>query len=159
MTSGDRAAQRPTADVLAAVLHAQPGVLAQLVAAHEAAWRVVDPVLLELCRLRVAALLGCRSEQAARTPAATRAGLDETTVAALADWPTSARFGPRERACLAFCEQWVMDVAGTPDDLARDVADHLGAAGLRDLAGALLVVEQRQRLRLAFEALDLPAAA
>ena len=151
--------QHRTDDVLAAVLRGHPQVLAHLVDAHAAAWRVVDPVLLELCRLRIAALLGCDAEAAARTPAAREAGLEEATVAELAQWPTSPRFGPRERACLALSEQFVMDVASTPDELAHDVAEHLGGAGLADLVTALLVVEQRLRLRLAWEALAVPGAA
>lgn len=151
--------QRTTNDVIGAVLRDRSDIATHLVDAYAAAWRVVDPVLLELCRLRVAALLGCDAETAARTPAATQAGLDEAAVAELAQWPTSSRFGPRERACLTLCEQFVMDVASMPDELAHDVAQHLGAAGLADLVAALLVVEQRQRLRLAWEALAVPGAA
>lgn len=148
-----------TEDVLSAVLHDHPDVAAQLAAAHAAAWRVVDPVVLELCRLRIAALLGCRAEAATRTPAASEAGLEEAMVAELAQWPTSPRFGRRERACLALCEHFVMDVASVPDELADDVVEHLGRDGLADLVAALLVVEQRQRLRLAWQALAVPGAA
>lgn len=151
--------ERPTGDVLAAVLRDHPAVADHLAEAHDAVWQVVDPVLLELCRLRIAALLGCAVEQTTRTPAAVQAGLQEVTVADLSRWPTSPLFGPRERACLALCEQFVMDVAGLPDELAQDVTDHLGAAGLADLVTALLVVEQRQRLRLAWEALAVPGSA
>ncbi len=150
---------RPTSDVLTAVLHDHPDIAAHLAEAYAAAWRAVDPVLLELCRLRIAALLGCHAEAAARTPAAREAGLEAATVAELARWPTSPRFGLRERACLALCEQFVMDVASLPDELVRNVAEHLGEDGLADLVTALLVVEQRQRLRLAWEALAAPGAA
>ena len=156
MTSA--AAVRSTADVLASVLRKHSAVSAHLSEAYAAAWRAVDPVVLELCRLRVAMILGCEAELAARTPEAAHAGLDRATVAELAQWPTSPRFGARERACLAFCEQFVMDVAGMPDDVAQEVVDHLGPAGLRDLAAGLLVVEQRQRLRQAWEALAVPGA-
>jgi alkylhydroperoxidase family enzyme len=74
-------------------------------------------------------------------------------VADLASWPTSPRFGPKERACLAYCEQFVIDVAGLGDELALAVAEHLGPQGLADFTAALLVLEQRQRLRLAWERL------
>lgn len=150
---------RPTSDVIRDVLRDHPEVATHLADAYAAAWRVVDPVLLELCRLRVAALLGCEAEATARTPAAREAGLDEATVADLPRWPTSPRYGARERACLALCEQFVMDVGGMPDGLALDVAEHLGSGGLADLVTALLVLEQRQRLRLAWEALAVPGAA
>ena len=101
-----------------------------------AAWDAVDPVLLELCRLRVAMLLGCEAELQVRTPAAAAAGLDEATIAELSRWPTSDRFGSRERACLAFCEQFVIDVATLDDALAAAVADELGADGLVDFTNA-----------------------
>lgn len=148
---GTLATQTTTDDVIGAVLAAHPDVATHLGEANTAAWDAVDPVLLELCRVRVAMLLGCETERAARTPAATAAGLDEATIAELAQWPTSARYGPRERACLAFTEHFVIDVATLSDDLAADVAAHLGHQGLRDFVSALLVVEQRQRLRLAWE--------
>lgn len=150
---------RSTSDVLSAVLGEHPDIAAHLEEVHAAAWRAVDPVLLELCRLRIAALLGCDAEVAARTAAARDAGLQEVTVAELAQWPTSGRFGSRERACLALCEHFVIDVASVPDELAYDVAAHLGADGLADLVAALLVVEQRQRLRMAWAALGLAGAA
>ena len=39
------------------------------------------------------------------------------------------------------------------DELAFAVSDELGLQAFRDFVGALLVVEQRQRLRLAYERL------
>ena len=53
--------------------------------------------------------------------------------------------------CLAFCEQFVIDVANLDDDLAAAVVAQLGEQGFVDFANALLVVEQRQRLRLVWE--------
>jgi alkylhydroperoxidase family enzyme len=152
--SGERAGvSTSTDDVLAAHLGHHPDVLANLRTAHDQAWQAVDPVLLELVRLRVAELLGNRPELAVRTPAAVEAGLDEATISDLSHWPTSSRFGPRERACLAFTEQWILDVASLSDDDARAVSDVLGADGLAAFASALLVIEQRQRLRLAWSRL------
>jgi alkylhydroperoxidase family enzyme len=142
-----------TNDVLTAVLRQNPDIAGCLDDVHRAAWAVVDPVLLELCRLRIAQLLGCEREQEARTPEALAGGLDEATIADLRAWPTSSRFGPRERACLAFCEQFVIDVANLSDDLARALSDEVGPAAFVDFVNALLVVEQRQRLRLAWERL------
>jgi alkylhydroperoxidase family enzyme len=150
---------RPTSEVLAAVLCDHRDVAAHLSDAYAAAWRTVDPVVLELCRLRIAMLLGCEAERLARTPLAGEHGLDEATVAELAQWPTSSRFGSRERACLELCEQFVLDVAGTTDEQAAAATDHLGPSGLADLVAALLVLEQRQRLRLAWEALAVAGAA
>lgn len=139
--------------MLEAVLSGQPALAAHLADLERAAWSAVDPVLLELCRVRIAMLLGCAEEAQARSDAAVAAGLDEVLLAELSSWPTSPRFGARERACLAFCEQFVIDVASLDDDMASAVAEHLGPQGLADFTAALLVVEQRQRLRLAWERL------
>jgi AhpD family alkylhydroperoxidase len=144
--------------VIDRVLAGHPDVAGELAAAEAAAWDANDPVLMELCRLRIAMLLGCEAELAARTEAATAAGLDEATVAELASWPTSPRFDGRARACLAFCEQFVIDVASLDDDLAFAVAEELGQDGLANLVSGILVVEQRQRLRLAWERLGVAGA-
>jgi alkylhydroperoxidase family enzyme len=142
-----------TPAVLDAALSDRPLIASHLADLERAAWSVVDPALLELCRVRIAMLLGCSAEAQARTGVAIACGLDESMVADLASWPTSPRFGPKERACLAYCEQFVIDVAGLGDELALAVAEHLGPQGLADFTAALLVLEQRQRLRLAWERL------
>ena len=118
------------------------GALSDLVVA---AWDEVDPVLLELCRLRMAAILGFAAEQARRTERARAAGLDEARVADLAAWPTSPRFGAVERACLALAEQFVVDANGVTDEHVADVEEHLGAAGCYAFVQAVSVVETFQR--------------
>lgn len=151
-----------TAAVIDRVLVGRAGgadVAAELHAAHDAAWAACDPALLELTRLRIAMLLGNEAELAVRTPGS---GVDEATVAELSLWPTSPRFGERERACLTLVEQWLIDVAAVSDDQCEAVAAHLGPQGLADYASAILVLEQRQRLRLVWQRLlgpDLPGPA
>jgi alkylhydroperoxidase family enzyme len=142
-----------TDEVLDLVLADQPDVRHSLEEAWSQAQAAVDPVLLELCRLRIATLLGCDAEYAARNPAAVAAGLSDETIAVLAGWPTSDRFGLRERACLGFTEQFVVDVAAMHDAVVEAVREQLGEQGLVDFVSALLVVEQRQRLRLTWERL------
>jgi alkylhydroperoxidase family enzyme len=145
--------ERSSDDVIASVLDGHPDVRDALDAVWRAAWDSVDPVLLELCRLRLAMLLECTVEFASRTPAAVAAGLDEERVELLSRWPTSPQFGSRERACLAFAEQFVIDVAGLDDATTGAVREHLGEQGLVDFVSALLVVEQRLRLRLIWQRL------
>ena len=147
-------AAHSTADeAIFVTLAAHPRVAASLAAAHAAAWQVVDPVVLELCRLRLAQLFGDSAELAVRTPAAVAAGLDESTVLELSGWPRSPRFGPRQRACLAFCEQFFVDVANVTMDQTEAVSAELGVQGLADFVSALLVTEQRLRLHLTWEQL------
>ena len=147
-----------TEDVLERVLGSGvPGhgdVHAAMAAASDAAWEVTSPRLLELCRVRIAMLLGAEAEVAARmSVSGVEEGADDDLLAALASWPTDPRFTAADRACLAFTEHWVMDVASLDYDTAADVRACIGDEGLQNFAGALLVVEQRIRLRLVWDRL------
>jgi alkylhydroperoxidase family enzyme len=86
----------------------------------------VPPVLLELARLRVAALLRDEAGWVARTPAAVAAGFDEELVEALSAWPTDPRFTSTDRAALAVVEQFVMDSHGVTDSQVAEVREALG---------------------------------
>ena len=108
------------------------------------------PRLLELCRVRIAILLGCEAEAEARTPAS---GVADDVLAAIRSWPTDPRFDPLDRACLAFTEHYVIDVASIDDDTVAAVREHLGDDGVANFVNALLVVEQRIRLRLVWDRL------
>jgi alkylhydroperoxidase family enzyme len=105
----------------------------------------LDPRLTELCRLRVAQLVRADAELVRREPAAVAAGLSEDDVAALSSWPTSERFGPAERAALAYAELFVMDPSSVTDELAADVLEHLGAPGAAALSIALSTFDARAR--------------
>lgn len=72
--------------------------------------RLVEPIALELCRLRIAMLLGDDEAFAVRTPHAVMAGLDEGQIAALTDWAADARFTGAQRAALGAAELFVIDV-------------------------------------------------
>jgi len=109
--------------------------------------RLVDPVVLELCRLRVARLLGCESEQQVRYAPALDAGLTEEQIARLPDWPRDPSFTGAQRAALAFAEQFVLDPHGIDDDCRDAVIDHLELAGLVALCEALALFDGFCRFR------------
>ena len=147
-----------TDEVLDRVLTARsPGfaeVRVDMAAAHDAAWSATSPRLLELCRVRMATMLGCAAEATSRTP---DTGVDPSLLDAIAAWPHDPRFDDADRACLAFTEHYVIDVASVGDDTVAEVRAHLGDSGLADFVSALLVVEQRIRLRLSWARLSLDA--
>jgi len=103
--------------------------------------RLVEPVALELCRLRVAQLLGARYPQSVRTPEALAAGLREARIAALSSWWTRHDFGETERACLRFAEQFVLDAKGITDADAAAVVGALGDAGTVAFVEALAIFD------------------
>jgi alkylhydroperoxidase family enzyme len=139
-----------TSEMITRVLADHPDVVAALDEAHQAAWNATDPRLLEMCRIRAAQLIGCSAEAAARMPGV---AVDPAVLDVLPSWPTSPLFDDLDRAVLAWCELFVIDVASMNDELVGAVRDRLGDAGLVDLTNALLVVEQRQRLRCTWEVL------
>lgn len=84
----------------------------------------------ELCRLRLAHLLGCTRALKVRSRRAVAAGLTEEKVAALADWPLNPLFDDVDRACLNWAEQFALDPNGVTDEDSEAVRSHLGDAGL-----------------------------
>jgi len=125
-----------------------PDVLAELGLAHDAAWSTVNPEILELCRLRIAQLLGATSELAHRTP---EAALHNDKYNSVAQWPTSSLFSEAEQACLSFTEEFVIDVANLGHATAVNVGELIGQQEFADFVSALLVIEQRIRISLAWQ--------
>lgn len=135
---------------LDAVFALRPNLYARVRALAGVLWedRLVDPVLLELCRLRVAQLLGCTAELAIRYAPARAAGLADAKVEALPRWPSDARFTAAERACLTVAERFVLDPHGLTDPEAAAARAHLGDAGLVALLEALALFDGFARFRV-----------
>lgn len=100
---------------------------------------VIDAATLELCRLRIAQLLGAD---------ATPLRVDAQLADALPQWPTDARFDPRLRAVLGFAEQVLFDAQEVTDEQAREVIDAVGEDGLLVLTYACGIFETTQRAEL-----------
>ncbi|MEM7285039.1 MAG: hypothetical protein AAF480_01700 [Actinomycetota bacterium] len=135
-----------TSEVLRRVLADRPDVHRHLGDAWAAAPVAVEPRLLAICAARMATLLGGPDDDAFP--------LDGDIKERLADWPTSDVFDETDRACLAFTEQFVIDVASLDDATADAVVTRLGSEGFGNFVNALLVAEQRQRLRLIWDRLE-----
>jgi alkylhydroperoxidase family enzyme len=134
----------------ARVLALRPELQADVEAFTDLIWARggVNPVVLELCRLRIAGILGCESELRRRTPAAQAAGLTEATIAELDDWRTSERFYPPEQACLGLAEQFVLDPRGVGDDAVAAGTAHLSPAQAVALVEALAMFDGFTRFRM-----------
>jgi len=110
---------------------------------------VLSPVLLELCRLRIAALLACEAEQSLRDRNALSAGLTEEKIAALAGYATAPAFSRMERACIAYAEQYVLDPHALTDADFADLRSMLGSKEIAALTLAVAVFDATIRFRLA----------
>jgi alkylhydroperoxidase family enzyme len=138
----------PVATPLEAVSALRPALGDLLGAFASGLWThaSVPPVLVELCRLRTAALLGVAAEARSRHAVARDAGLDETRIAALSRWATHPGFSPAERAALALTEQLLADPGGVTPAQRAAVAESLGDGGLVVLLQAITVHEGLARL-------------
>lgn len=132
------------------VVSQRPRYAAALADIEAALWRqeAVGPLLLELCRLRIAQLLGCDAALTHRTPEAVDAGLDENLVRSLSRWPTDSRFTEHERTCLGYAEQLLIDAQSVSDDDADRVMEAVGQGGFLVLTYACGLFETTQRARM-----------
>lgn len=106
----------------------------------------MDACVLEFCRLRTATILGNTiAWDEPRSAAALEAGLDESLVAALAQWPTHPGFDAATRACLSLAEHYVIDVHGITDAEVAEVESHIGSDGVIALTTALALWENTHR--------------
>jgi alkylhydroperoxidase family enzyme len=140
----------------AAVARHHPDVFATYAAYVDEVWAsdALPPGTLELCRVRIAQLLGVPSEQEVRLGAEV-AGLEDK-LAQLSAWTDDARFTPVDRACLAFAEQFVLDTQALDDPTAAAVRAVVGDAGLVTLALGVGLAEGMVRAAVALA--DRPTA-
>ena len=134
-----------------AVREMAPEPAAALARAQDLIEAAVDPVILELVRRRVAALLG-DTRLATEESSASKAHALDGKLVELARWPTATVFSPAERACLGLAEQYVLDVSGVGEADTAPVLEHLGPAGLYGFVQALYVIDESIRLDLALSA-------
>ncbi|HUP73900.1 MAG TPA: carboxymuconolactone decarboxylase family protein [Acidimicrobiales bacterium] len=120
----------------------------QYVALHQLIDDSVDPVIVELCRLRIAGLIGERAHLSLRRPKAATAGLTEDKIAALAQWPQSPLFSAAERACLALAEQFCIGAFTVTDADVAAVLEHLDADQCYALVNGIWVMEALARMTL-----------
>jgi alkylhydroperoxidase family enzyme len=119
---------------------------AALAATFDQSRATVDPLLLELAALSVAAMLRSRVP---RTPVL----VEPERAAAVPEWRGSDLFTERERACLALADQFVFAVGSVDDDLVAQALKHLQPAELYAFVNALYVLDVTERLELALDGL------
>lgn len=128
----------------------RPGFYAVFMADYNASIARVDPLLVELCRLRMATLMGSDFDLGLRYQPATEAGLTEAKIADIPHCATSALFTERERLCMEFAELFVIQSSSIGDDDVARVQAALGAEQFIYFVKALSVIDQFQRSVVAF---------
>lgn len=131
---------------LARVFGLRPAAWTRFQTLYASLWQGTDAVALELCRRRIATLLGCDLDPA--LPGAARQPSDGQ-LAALPQWPTSPLFTAAERAALGFAEQYVLDPHALTDGDVAALRVHFAPPALAGLALGVAVFESLVRFRLA----------
>jgi len=144
----------PGASSLDQVYGLTPGVYEQFRELERGVWAspALDPTMLEVARLRIAKLVGCRPELERRSPEAVAAGLTEEKIASLAQWPSSPLYNARERLILAFTESYVIDAHSVTDELCERLNEQFSPAELSALTIAIAVFDAMARFRTALDA-------
>lgn len=96
----------------------------------------VDPMILALCRRRLASMNGASGVVGSPGPA-----IGAARLAALDAWWKSDRFTPLEQACLRFAEQYAVDPGGITEADAAAVTEALGDAGTVAFVEALAIFD------------------
>jgi len=109
----------------------------------------VDPALVELCRLRIAQLVGCDAELDVRHDQARDAGLTDEKIAELRRWPTSPRYSHTDRAVLEFAEKFVIDASSVDDGDCQALREHLSDPEIAALTTAVALFDAMARFQVA----------
>ena len=128
----------------------RPGFYAVFMDDYNRSIARVDAPLLELCRLRMATLLGSDFDLGLRYEPAASAGLTDAKIDALAGYLKSELFTERERQCIAFTELFVIQSSSIGDDDVARVQAVLEAEEFIYFVKALSVMDQFQRSCVAF---------
>ncbi|MFL6696931.1 MAG: carboxymuconolactone decarboxylase family protein [Vitreoscilla sp.] len=128
----------------------RPGFYAIFMADFNASIARVDPVLIEVCRLRMALLLASEFDLGLRYQPAARAGLTEAKIAALPQYLKSPLYSQTERLCIEFAEIFVIQSSNISDEDVARVQAALGSEQFIYFVKALSVMDQFQRGTVAF---------
>lgn len=139
----------------ALALGASPDIESAFHAVWEALGRQhhLPAAILELARLRLAAMHRADREMALRSPWASGLSEPKAALVLTGSWHRAADFAASEKAVLAFAEIYVQGAEFITDELAADIQSHFGDAGLVCLIEALGFIDARIRLALLFNRL------
>ncbi len=111
----------------------------------------IEPLLLELVRLRSSQLNGCAFCVDMHTKDARAMGEDEQRLHLVAVWREAPGFSPRERAALAWAESLtLLPETGAPDDAYAEVAAQFDEREQVALTLAIVAINGWNRLSVGF---------
>lgn len=113
--------------------------------------RGLDPMLVELIKLRVSQINGCAYCLFVHHAEARRLGMDEGRLQLLPAWRESPLFTASERAALAWAEAVTLIAAGPPlDSVLEDARRHFTDEELANLTGAVVAINGFNRIAVSY---------
>lgn len=107
----------------------------------------LEPLLLELVKLRASQLNGCAYCLDMHSKDARARGEDEQRLHVLAAWREAPLYSPRERAALAWCEALtLLPQSGAPDDVFAEVAAQFSPEEIAALTFQVVAINGWNRL-------------
>ncbi len=107
----------------------------------------LEPLLLELVKLRASQLNGCAYCLDMHSKDARALGEDEQRLHVLAGWHEAPFYSPRERAALAWCEALtLLPQTGAPDDVYRQLESEFAPEEIAALTFAIVAINGWNRL-------------
>jgi AhpD family alkylhydroperoxidase len=107
----------------------------------------LDPLLLELVKLRASQLNGCAYCLDMHSKDARAQGEDEQRLHVLAAWREAPFYSPRERAALAWCEALTaLPQTGAPDDVFAELEAQFAPEEIAALTFAIVAINGWNRL-------------
>ena len=113
----------------------------------------LEPLLLELVKIRASQINGCAFCIAMHTKDARKLGESDERMHLLNAWEEAPVFSPRERAALAWTEAVTLVTEGhVPDAVYEEARRHFSEKELVDLTYAVMAINAWNRLAIALRA-------
>ena len=111
----------------------------------------LEPLLLELVRMRASQINGCAYCLDMHSKDARALGESEQRLYALSAWREAPFYSPRERAALLWTEELTLIAQGhVPDAVYEEARQHFSEQELVDLTLAIVVINGWNRLAISF---------
>ena len=116
----------------------------------------LEPLLLELVRMRASQINGCALCLDMHTAEARKDGETEIRLYMLSGWHESTRFSPRERAALAWTESLTLiSQTHAPDDVYEELLKNFTEQEAANLTVAIGAINVWNRIAISFRMLPL----
>jgi AhpD family alkylhydroperoxidase len=113
----------------------------------------VDPVILELIRMRASQINGCAYCLDMHWKSAKAAGISDQRLYSLDAWRETPFYSDRERAALELCESMTrVSETHVPDEVFDAVRPHFSDGELASLAWAIAAINAWNRMAITFRA-------